>query len=109
MVEKLGAIVFIIVFMLAFATFGGYFISWYSSDTVTISNAPSATPGVLSDPGAIETPSTLSALSWAFNSLGFIFGLSAFTVSGVPIIFSLVAWVIDAIAVAVLILIIRGN
>jgi hypothetical protein len=93
--------------MLAFATLGGYFITYYADEEVTIGNAP--TPGSPDDPSEIEEPNSISALSWAFNSLAFVSGLSAFAIAGVPLIFSLIAWVVDAVAIFLLIIVIRGN
>jgi hypothetical protein len=107
MIEKLGAFIFLIVFMGAFAVIGGHFVTDYASTTVTIAGVPTPTAG--SDPGAIETPTAVSSLSWAWNALGFITGFAAFTVAGVPIIFSLIAWAVDAVWIFLLVLVVRGN
>ena len=108
MVEKIGAAAFLIVFMLVFAAFGGYFVTMYNDQTVTIANAPT-TLGTLNAPGGGPSSNVFDQGTWVWNCILFIFGLSGFVITGVPIIFSFIAFVVDALWIIILILVIRGN
>jgi hypothetical protein len=95
MIDKVGAFIFLTIFFFIVSCVGGYWNFEVSGGLQTASI--SGQPGIL------------TFLGWVFSTMGFMFSLCTFQVSGLPLFFSAIFDVAVIIWVILLVIIVRGN